>query len=486
MPSIDKNLIDVSIVFGIVTIGYFAYGNFRRLFHPSKYILVATKLGLSGYTTEDGRTVSIEHHQEALLKVFQMAGYFELPSIWRDLNNLGSIDHVEKLFEEISNVIKMSNANQTDPNLFDAEYMRKHLFQSDTIDLQDVLDLLLYIAQHAFSRDIGQERYEITLPNWMQTHKDDYFKEVQLLRLIDRHYPLLTSYDGAWIAGAARISLLHRIINFNYYVNSTNIKINGEIVVLTGERELWANIDGISPAINKILLEISKNNHDIDTVVFPSSTNNEFERIDEGKAYMMHLAEFYNIKLNLLEPFIEYKNKDECPPIRYPNRVYANYDSNETTKLTETLMSNNLLRTYFNNRNNHIHVVNALSENETRLNTASTARDASERLIKSIMSEEYGDKKNFIILFCSSNPYIERKTLIVQEQVDQTLRDYNLIEKGFTIRIEGVGCSSKSSLVIVHSELAALITEKWKAIVADMEKPKRDIKDLLFQTRNKN
>ena len=96
------------------------------------------------------------------------------------------------------------------------------------------------------------------------------------------------------------------------------------------------------------------------------------------------------------------------------------------------------------------------------------------------------DKKNFIILFCSSNPYIERKTLIVQEQVDQTLRDYNLIEKGFKVRIEGVGCSSKSSLAIVHSELAALITEKWKAAVADMEKPKRDIKDLLFQTRNKN
>jgi len=39
---------------------------------------------------------------------------------------------------------------------------------------------------------------------------------------------------------------------------------------------------------------------------------------------------------------------------------------------------------------------------------------------------------------------------------------------------------------VVHSELAALITEKWKAAVADMEKPKRDIKDLLFQTRNKN
>lgn len=70
------------------------------------------------------------------------------------------------------------------------------------------------------------------------------------------------------------------------------------------------------------------------------------------------------------------------------------------------------------------------------------------------------------------------------------LQDHNLIERGFTVQIEGVGCSYKQSLAIVHSELAALITEKWKIAVADIEKfeglkPKRDIKSLLFQIRDK-
>ena len=48
--------------------------------------------------------------------------------------------------------------------------MRKNLFKSDTIDLQDALDLLLYIAQHAFTREVGQERYELVSQDWIHTY----------------------------------------------------------------------------------------------------------------------------------------------------------------------------------------------------------------------------------------------------------------------------------------------------------------------------
>ena len=58
--------------------------------------------------------------------------------------------------------------------------------------------------------------------------------------------------------------------------------------------------------------------------------------------------------------------------------------------------------------------------------------------------------------------------------------------------MEGVGFSfTRQKLIVVHSELGALITEKYKAASVDIEKshglgPKRDIKRLLFQTRNNN
>lgn len=235
----------------------------------------------------------------------------------------------------------------------------------------------------------------------------------------------MNAYDGAWIAGASRLSMSKYIINLNYYINAKHISINGETVVLTGERELWANIDGIFPSVKKILLEISRNNYDIDSTIFPTSTDDESDRIDEGKAYIMHLAKFYNIKLNTLEPFVQYKNKDECPPNRYPNRIYANYDSNETAKLTEALMSADLIKTYLNTTSSKIYIVNAVSENGTRLDTATTARGASERLVRSIIAGEYGDKKNFTILFCSSNPYIDRKTLSLYN--DRLIRCYKII-----------------------------------------------------------
>jgi hypothetical protein len=71
------------------------------------------------------------------------------------------------------------------------------------------------------------------------------------------------------------------------------------------------------------------------------------------------------------------------------------------------------------------------------------------------------------------------------------LEKYDLTAKDYQIKIEGVGFSSKQPLAIVHSEFGALITEKYKCTIADMEKTlgirsKRHINRLLFQTRDKN
>lgn len=306
----------------------------------------------------------MEQQQEALLRIFQLAGYFNLANIWHDLNCIGHIENIDKVFDEISFVVKYSKADQSDPRKFNASYMRRNLFKSNTIDLQDALDLILYIAQHAFARQIGQERYELVSSDWLNHYADYYLEIARLLRLIDRENPTLNEYDGCWIAGAARMSLAQRIIDYNYYIYSKNIKIKGETLVLAGERELWANIDGMSPQMSEKLLEASQKNTDIDTIHFPSSVNDGFIRTTEGKAYMKHLAGFYNIKLNSSEPFIQYTSKDECPPGRFPNRIYANYDDTnyETLQLTETLSAKDLLRTYSNNNINTINIIDTIAE----------------------------------------------------------------------------------------------------------------------------
>ena len=155
-------------------------------------------------------------------------------------------------------------------------------------------------------------------------------------------------------------------------------------------------------------------------------------------------------------------------------------------------MSYDLLRTFSHNNASKIYIIDtSAEEEESRPNTASTARDATERLVKRILAKEYGEKKRFVILFCSNNPYIERQTLTTQQEVNQVLEKYELTAKSYQIKIEGVGCSCKQELAVVHSELGALIAEKWRVAVDDINQSlglnsKRDMKNLLFQTRDKN
>ena len=471
-------------------IAYYIYHAYRCSVKPSKYMLAAEKLGLAGYNNSNGQRITAEHQQEALLKIFHLAGYFNLTNLWHDLNCLTGLENIETVFEEIYAVVKFSNADQSNPAKFNAKYMRKNLFKDHSLDLQDTLDLILYIGQHAFNRQVGQERYELLSRNWITTYADEYREAARVLRLIDRENPSLNEYDGGWIAGASRVALVQRIIDFNYYIVSRNIKINDETLVLTGEREIWANIDGISPVVNEQLLAASRKCMNIDAISLLSSSDDDSARIEEGKSYMIYLAQFYNIKLNSTEPFIQYKSKDECPPDRFPNRLYANYDVSETSRLTETLMARDLLRTYSSTSTKNINIIDTSAQEQDRPNTTSTARDAAVRLVQRIISGEYGEKKIFVILFCTNNPYIERQKLATQQQVNQILEKYGLAAKGYEIKIEGVGYSCKQQLSIVHSELGALIAEKWRTAAVDLEqslgkKPKRDIKTLLFQTRDK-
>jgi len=147
-------------------------------------MLIGKKLGFIGYETSNGQ-ITMERQQEALLKIFQLAGCFNLSNIWKDLNCIGDIDNVERRFGDIFLVVKYSKADQPDPRKFDAKYMRENLFNSNNIDLWDALDWILYMAQHAFGRKVGQERYELVSPVWLTNNAEYYLKEARLLGLID-------------------------------------------------------------------------------------------------------------------------------------------------------------------------------------------------------------------------------------------------------------------------------------------------------------
>jgi hypothetical protein len=97
------------------------------------------------------------------------------------------------------------------------------------------------------------------------------------------------------------------------------------------------------------------------------------------------------------------------------------------------------------------------------------------------MSGVYGNKKEFVILFETNNPYIERQTIAAQRELDKVLKASKLDSR---IKVEGIGFKCKQDVATVHSELAALIAEKWKTATGEDILTKRSIEKLLFQTRD--
>jgi hypothetical protein len=349
----------------------------------SNFEIAANRLGFIGYK-KAGKAISAQEHQEALLNQLQIAGYLQPTNLWKAIVGLGVKDPVTA-FKQIYPAIKKSHADQNDPSKFNAKILRKNLGKGTELDEQDTMDLLFYLAQNAFGRKCGQERNELSSQDWMKKYEELYFSNAKVLRLIDREVPEHQSYDAAWIAGASRIGVMARLIDYHNTLSKYNIKVNGETAVLAGARELWANIDGIIPTVRDRLVEAYKAKTDLDTLDISLPVGEDQARIAEGREYMQGLAVRYNIRLNESSPFIQYTTKEECPPGYFPGRVYPNYAEGENRKLTETLMSQDLLATYLLNDGKSITIVDTLAEQDQRPNTASTARDAAKKLVERIM-----------------------------------------------------------------------------------------------------
>ncbi|MDX1916943.1 MAG: hypothetical protein SFT68_03070 [Rickettsiaceae bacterium] len=459
-----------------------SYDAYRNSSKPSIYENASYKLGFKGYE-KNGTQISRAEHQDALLRQLQIAGYLKPENIWRDINQIG-IQKPEILFKDLYKIVKKTNADSENPSDFNAKLFRKNFGKNSHITESEMMDFLLYIAQNAFEREQGQERNELSKKSWIQKYSEEFKTNSTILGLIDAQNPTLTKYEGAWIMGASRPGLLARLIDYDYNINKYHININGNIMILAGQRELWANIDGIDPnllaILNKSFNEKMGLNH-IDT-----QSLNAIESVQEGREYMLQLAKNNNIKYNLSQPFVEYKTQAECPSGYFPNRVYMNYDKSETQKLTETLMSLDLQKTYLPNATKLL-IIDTSLDKDKRPTTSTTSKDAAEKFIEDIISGKYGEQKEFAILVQTNNPYIERQALSAQRAVNQVIKDKGLDPNIYKIKVYGTGFETKQDLSVVHSEFAALMAEKWKIAVEenDSTNTHRSIEGLSFQTRQK-
>lgn len=429
--------------------------------HQSKYETGISKLGITAPET-----------QEALLRVFYLAGYLKPENIWADINRIGGIANPEKLFASIYCTLVNAHAIEGDTAPLDTKYLRTHFLDTTLITDTDSADLILYMAQHAFNRKTGQERSELKSSAWMTEplKAQEFIEAAKTLGLIDAIPPKLQEYDFVWIFGASRLGMLARVIEYQYLLNK-GLEVKGPTQALAGDRELWAEIDGIDPIKLAILMQAAQEHSSISILPIAWTPDGETaeektRKIEEGKSYLKSLAQKHSIPLNPDEPFI----------IK-GGRTYAN--SLDGRKLTETMMAQDLLEQFLSGH--QITTIDTTTQaGSDRPNTSTTAFDAA----KAIIAHPFVDTTDHTAtaptilhgLTISNQPYVTRQKLSAQQATDKATQ-------GSTTRIvlDGSGVEAKTSVSVIHSELGAMISEMYNA--AHVEST-RELQTLLFQSRN--
>ncbi len=414
----SKVLLPFATLTSIIIAGGVPYYNaYQYSVKPSPFELAAKKLGLNNY------------QQQALVKTFNYAGYFEREHLWKDTVTFANLTNHDpkKIYSSVTTTLQYSLQKGLDEP--DSKLVVKNLLKDIDLPAEDAVAWIVFTSQNAFGRKVGEERDVLANNAVTNRHSEKLLQALEEFGLVNEIPPKLEQYTEVWIMGAASSRLEKHI---EYYKN-LKIENVGEIKLLAGERPLSPELD--------------------------------------EKNLMVQLAKDNDIPFNQQQPFIQTQGK-----------LYFNYEPPNGRKLTETLMAQ-----YFNHTllSGKAIVIDTKSENNIRPTTESTARDATKALREKINNGEYTEQKIIYVLAVSNQPHIKRQEVIVQSEVDKLLNDNGLDTEGYKINIDGCGSkadTSSKNLRNIMSEQAALIAEQSKPILAQ-PKHKKIQEKLLYQNR---
>jgi hypothetical protein len=360
--------------------------------------------------------------QIAFLENLYFAGYFKDKKIWQVFSSMdeGFESHGRwkkgryatlKYFRRITN---KCGANQDNPDFFRADFLLDHAFaDKNFFDEKDIEDVVVQLGQSAFGRTKNQERSEINNHDWMAAYHDKYLRNAEILGLVLEKKPLFKTYDETWLQGSARPSAEKRV-QYLKKLKKLGIK-TGAIRVMTGARELWAEIDNIDGDL------------------------------DEAKSFMLELAKENKIDFNEKEKFV-IKNVGES------DRTFLN----SYQMLTETMMMKKLYREIIGENpdeiiNSHPH------EGESRPTTAIVARDVARgKFGEKFKKGEFKKNQQIKIMIISNQPFCYRQALTIENVVISEIAHHH------EIIFDSVGSESYDEINLIHSEFGALINEGFK------------------------
>jgi hypothetical protein len=410
----------------------------------------------------------------SLFKIFSYANYLTEKELWDALSNIPScVSDKEKLFFSLKKAIKASKNG----DMLDVAKFVKHLEEMNMSDVQ-IADFVLYLAQTMFNRNQNIERNEIQKSDWVKNHDAEIHEALRSLDMIDEIAPSMKHYNIVGLQGASRIGVIARMQYIDLCKKAKSMTY-GEVYVFTGQRYLWAEIDGLSEKIKnhlsdgKYLFEVPNISEEIDDKNLTT---------EEGRQYIAGLARKLNVAFNQEQPFVTYKNGDNIPKGYFQGRTYLQIDSTNGYQLSETDMVSDLYQTLMPEEK--VFVIDSKLQGYKRPDTASSAETTGNFILEKIMSGQYSGSE-ISILIVSNNPYTIRQTKAVERVFNKILQS----KPGLNIKfeIDGAGFASKQSNDIAISELAALVSEVWRSYFeSELKDPSHietDLPKLLYQTR---
>lgn len=394
--------------------------------------------------------------QKAFIENLYLAGYLSAESIWQALNLMQYNQKgeqvfswkqgLEKSFDNIILSLKSSGAHQENPERFSADNFIENFMKSDVFfDEQNISDMMLFLAQNAFGRLVNQERNELSGQSWQDAHKARYLQNAGILNMVSEQLPQEKKYDETWILGAARPRVKTRMESAKKYQKKECDL--GSVRLLTGERELWVEIDKLPD-----------------------------ESPEKCMEFMIQLAHENGIKIDGFEERAVAGNK----------RTYPKYAAGETGRLTETLMAKAIYSEVFGVDLREDQLVDSKAlEGASRPNTANNAVDVTrQQLIARVRNGDF-EGRAAEILIISNQPYIDRQVLANERAVRSEMSKQKV---ECSLNFHGAGDVCEVGVAQIHSELGALVNEKYMNALELSLMPQtkaQDVGRLSFQGRCK-
>lgn len=365
-----------------------------------------------GFGSEFEEKISTFEVQKSFLENLHIAGYFHNTSIRSALKALRKESvHPEDNFEKVSEIMALCGASEECPTKFKADILfEKFAHHGHFLSGNELKNVMVHLGRKAFGRKEGQERNELENHSWAEIHGNHYLKNAKKLGLIFEEKPRLKKYHETWIQGVAYHRMKQRVL---YAKKLQDEGYNlGTIRLLSGERELWLEIDKLS------------------------------------KDEIRKIAKRNNIKL------AGFEEREVAGSVR----TYPKYAEYETQKITEGLVAKEIYHEIFPQNSDELVVDAKPEDGGNRVTTASATSDlVQHQFADRIRNGDFG-KSEINILIVSNQPYVERQTLTNERIALKELRKLGLKAK---IRFDGCGTQSQAAIIEVHSEFGALVSEKY-------------------------